>query len=67
MGGTKFTQKAEEIINGVGKIVYDFGNQEIAQEHLLYGMLTIEGSLLAELIQKMDISPEVLPAPTSPR
>ena len=62
MGGTKFTQKAEEIINGVGKIVYDFGNQEIAQEHLLYGMLTIEGSLLAELIQKMDISPEVLTA-----
>lgn len=62
MDGTKFTQKVKEILNSLDKIVYDFGNQEITQEHLLYGMLTIEDSLLAELIQKMEISPEVLTA-----
>lgn len=60
MNITKFTQKSLEIINNLEKIAYDFGNQEIAQEHLLYGMLTIEDSLLAKLMQKMDISPEVL-------
>ena len=59
MNITKFTQKSVEIINNLEGIAYDFGNQEIAQEHLLYGMLTIEDSLLSNLLQKMDIAPEV--------
>ena len=59
MNITKFTQKSVEILNNLEKIAYDFGNQEIAQEHLLYGMLTIDDSLLSKLMQKMDISPEV--------
>ena len=59
MNITKFTQKSVEIINSLEKIAYEFGNQEIAQEHLLYSMLTIEDSLLSNLVQKMDIAPEV--------
>lgn len=59
MNIAKFTQKSVEIINNLEKIAYDFGNQEIAQEHLLYGMMTIEDSLLSNLLQKMDIAPEV--------
>lgn len=62
MDGSKFTQKSIEIINSLDKIAYDFGNQELAQEHLLYGMLTVEDSLLAKLIQKMGISPEAFTA-----
>ena len=59
MNITKFTQKSVEILNNLEKIAYDFGNQEITQEHLLYAMLTIDDSLLSKLMQKMDISPEV--------
>ena len=58
----KFTQKSFEIINNLEKIAYDFGNQEIVQEHLLYGMLTVEDSLLAKLLQKMEINPTVFQA-----
>ncbi len=62
MNISKFTQKSLEIINDLERIAYDFGNQEIVQEHLLYAMLTVEDSLLAKLIQKMDITPEVFQA-----
>lgn len=54
-----FTQKSREIVLDLEKTAYDFGNQEIVQEHLLYKMMTVEDSLLAKLIQKMDIAPEV--------
>lgn len=59
MNITKFTQKSLEIINNLEKIAYDFDNQEIAQEHLLYGMMTVEDSLLAKLMEKMDIDADV--------
>ena len=62
MNITKFTQKSVEILNNLEKIAYDFGNQEIVQEHLLYGMLTVEDSLLARLLQKMEIDPAVFQA-----
>ena len=62
MNITRFTQKSVEIINNLEKLAYDFGHQEIAQEHLLYSMLTIEDSLLAKLLQKMDIDPAVFSA-----
>lgn len=59
MNITKFTQKSVEILNSLEKITYDFGAQEIVQEHLLYGMLTIEDSLLKKLIEKMEIDSDV--------
>ena len=59
MNISKFTQKSIEILNGLEKTAYDFGNQEIVQGHLLYGMLTIEDSLLGKLLQKMEIDPAV--------
>lgn len=62
MNISKFTQKSIEILNNLEKIAYDFGNQEIVQEHLLYGMLTIEDSLLAKLVEKMEIDPAVFQA-----
>lgn len=59
MNITKFTQKSVEILNSLEKIAYDFGAQEIVQEHLLYGMLTIDDSLLKKLIEKMEIDSDV--------
>ncbi|MBR6228997.1 MAG: ATP-dependent chaperone ClpB [Eubacterium sp.] len=62
MNVSKFTQKSVEIINNIEKIAYDFGNQELAEEHLLYSMLTTEESLIARLIEKMEIDPKVFTA-----
>ncbi|WP_022754970.1 ATP-dependent chaperone ClpB [Butyrivibrio fibrisolvens] len=51
----KFTQKSLEAVNNCEKIVNEYGNQEIEQEHLLYSLLTIDDSLIANLIEKMGI------------
>ena len=55
MNINKFTQKSMEAVNRLEKIAYEFGNQEIGQEHLLYSLLTIEESLIESLISKMEI------------
>ena len=55
MNLTKFTKKSIEAMNQLEKIAYDYGNQEITQEHLLYSLLTIEDSLISNLITKMGI------------
>jgi len=56
MNISKFTQKSIQAIQDCEKLAYDYGNQEIEQEHLLLALLTQEESLLAQLIQKMDIN-----------
>ena len=53
----KFTQKSIEAVNQCEKLAYEYGNQQIEQEHLLYSLLTIEDSLILKLIQKMGIDP----------
>ena len=55
MNINKFTQKSIEAVNQCEKVAYEYGNQEIDQEHFLYSLLTIEDSLIANLIEKMDI------------
>ena len=59
MNINKFTQKSIEAVNGCEKIANDYGNQEIDQEHFLYSLLTIEDSLIAKLLTKMDINLDV--------
>ena len=56
MNISKFTQKSIEAVQGCEKIAYEFGNQEIDQEHLLYSLLISEDSLILKLIEKMDIN-----------
>ena len=51
----KFTQKSVEAINNCEKLAYDYGNQEIEQEHLLYSLLTLDDSLILKLVEKMEI------------
>ncbi len=56
MDFNKFTQKSLEAIQNCQKIAYEYGNQEIDEEHLLYSLLTMEDSLIAKLIGKMEIN-----------
>lgn len=55
MNVSKFTQKSIEAINNCEKLAYEYGNQELEQEHLLYSLLTQEDSLILKLIEKMEI------------
>ncbi len=54
----KFTQKSVEAINACEKLAYEYGNQEIEQEHLLVALLTQEDGLIGKLIEKMEINRE---------
>jgi ATP-dependent Clp protease ATP-binding subunit ClpB len=54
----KFTQKSMQAVEGCEKLAYEYGNQEIEQEHLLYSLLTLEDSLILKLIEKMEIQKE---------
>ncbi|MCR2046418.1 ATP-dependent chaperone ClpB [Acetatifactor muris] len=54
----KFTQKSMQAVEGCEKLAYEYGNQEIEQEHLLYSLLTVEDSLILKLIEKMEIQKE---------
>ena len=58
MNLTKFTQKSMQAVEQCEKLAYEYGNQEIEQEHLLYSLLTIEDSLILKLIEKMEINKE---------
>ncbi|MBO5192527.1 MAG: ATP-dependent chaperone ClpB [Bacteroides sp.] len=58
MNISKFTQKSLEAVEGCQKLAYEYGNQEIEQEHLLYSLLTIEDSLILKLVEKMEINKE---------
>ncbi len=55
MNINKFTQKSIETVNNLEKIAYEYGNQEIEQEHLLLSLLTVEDSLIKKLIERMEI------------
>ena len=58
MNISKFTQKSMEAVERCQKLAYEYGNQEIEQEHLLYSLLTIDDSLILKLIEKMGIQKE---------
>ena len=51
----KFTQKSMEAVSDVEKIAYEYGNQELTEEHLLLALLKQEDGLIPKLIEKMEI------------
>ena len=55
----KFTQNSLQAVQNCEKVAYDYGNQEIEQEHLLYALITQEDSLILKLLEKMDIQKEL--------
>jgi len=64
MNINKFTQKSMESVQRCEKLAYEYGNQEIDQEHFLYSLLTIEESLIAKLVEKMELSVDAFTAQT---
>ncbi len=59
MNINKFTQNSLQAVQNCEKIAYEYGNQEIEQEHLLYALLTQEDSLILKLLEKMKIQKEL--------
>ena len=55
MNINKFTQNSLQAVQNCEKIAMDYGNQELAQEHLLYALLTQDDSLIAKLMEKMGL------------
>ena len=55
----KFTQNSLQAVQSCEKVAYEYGNQEISQEHLLYALLTQENSLILNLLEKMGIQKEL--------
>ena len=58
MNISKFTQKSIQAVNDLDKVAYQFGNQEVEQEHLVYALIHQEDSLIEKLIEKMEIQKE---------
>ena len=56
MNISKFTQKSLEAVNNCERVAYEFGNQEIVQEHLLFSLLSIEDGLIPKLLKKMEFN-----------
>ena len=53
MNINKFTQKSMEAVQNCEKLAYEYGNQQIDEQHLLYSLLTLEDSLILKLVTKM--------------
>ena len=58
MNISKFTQNSIQAVQMCEKLAYEYGHQEINEEHLLTSLLTIEDSLILKLIEKMEIQKE---------
>lgn len=60
MNINKFTQKSLQAVQDCERVASEYGNQEIEQEHLLYAMLIQDDSLILKLMEKMDISKDMI-------
>lgn len=60
MNINKFTQKSMEAVQNCEKLAYEYGNQQIEQEHLFYSLLSLDDSLILKLLTKMGITKELI-------
>ena len=60
MNINKFTQNSLQAVQACEKVAYEYGNQQIEQEHLLYSLITQDDSLILKLLEKMNIQKEML-------
>ncbi|MCM1273165.1 MAG: ATP-dependent chaperone ClpB [Clostridium sp.] len=58
MDAEKFTRKSLEVIENCEKLAYEYNNQEIDQEHILYSLISVEDSLIAKLLENMQVNME---------
>ncbi|MBQ4559774.1 MAG: ATP-dependent chaperone ClpB [Tyzzerella sp.] len=59
MNINKFTQNSLQAVQTCEKVAYEYGNQQIEQEHLLYALITQDNSLILKLLEKMNIQKEL--------
>ena len=59
MNINKFTKNSLQAVQGCEKVAYEYGNQEVEQEHLLYALIIQNDSLIANLIEKMGIQKQL--------
>lgn len=59
MNINKFTQNSLQAVQKCEKVAYEYGNQQIEQEHLLYALITQDDSLILKLLEKMNIQKEL--------
>lgn len=55
MNINKFTQKSLEAVQNIEKIAYEYGNQQLMQEHLLLALLDVDNSLILSLLERMNV------------
>ena len=60
MNISKFTQKSMEVVQNCERLAYEYGNQQIEQEHLFYSLLSLEDSLILKLLTKMEVGKELI-------
>ena len=60
MNAQKFTQKSLEAVQTANNIALENNNMQIEQEHLLYALLTMDESLIAQLLKKMEKDPQAV-------
>ena len=58
MDAERFTRKSLEVIENCEKLAYEYNNQEIDQEHLLYSLISVDDSLIAKLLENMGVNVE---------
>ncbi len=58
MNTQKLTQKSLEVLQNAQDISIENQNQQIEQVHLLYSLITIDNSLIKEILKKMNVSDE---------
>lgn len=54
----KFTQNSVEALEDSQKLAYEYGNQEVDEEHLLCALLSLEDSLIRGLLVKTGVDAE---------
>lgn len=59
MNINKFTQKSVQAVQDCEKIAYDYGHQQIDEEHFLYCLLKDPEGLISKLFTKMEIDVDV--------
>ena len=59
MNINKFTQNSLQAVQTTEKVAYEYGNQQIEQEHLLFALITQDDSLILKLLEKMNIQKEL--------
>lgn len=62
MNINKFTQKSMEAVQNCEKLAYEYGNQQMDEQHLLYSLLTLEDSLILKLLPRWEFREICFPA-----